>query len=241
MLTGLAVGWVLAKIAFRAPSPSLRMAEQGEPLLAFAALLLAYGTSEVLHGYGFLAVFVAAMTLRSAERGNEYHEHMHQVVERLERLMTLFVLLLLGMALTHGLLAHLDWRGALLALVLVLVVRPLSALLALRVGHAKAKEVSGLDSRERLVTAFFGVRGIGSLYYRAYATGAAAFDGQRWLWSTVAFTIVLSVILHGVLATPAMARLEKRRKERGKQVRPRGPGGPGESGAGAGAPVTSTA
>ena len=40
-----------------------------------------------------------------------------------------------------------------LALVLVLVVRPLSALLALRVGHAKAKEVSGLDSRERLVTA----------------------------------------------------------------------------------------
>lgn len=115
VLTGLAVGWVLAKIAFRAPSPSLRMAEQGEPLLAFAALLLAYGTSEVLHGYGFLAVFVAAMTLRSAERGNEYHEHMHQVVERLERLMTLFVLLLLGMALTHGLLAHLDWRGALLA------------------------------------------------------------------------------------------------------------------------------
>lgn len=241
VLTGLAVGWVLAKIAFRAPSPSLRMAEQGEPLLAFAALLLAYGTSEVLHGYGFLAVFVAAMTLRSAERGNEYHEHMHQVVERLERLMTLFVLLLLGMALTHGLLAHLDWRGALLALVLVLVVRPLSALLALRVGHAKAKEVSGLDSRERLVTAFFGVRGIGSLYYLAYATGAAAFDGQRWLWSTVAFTIVLSVILHGVLATPAMARLEKRRKERGKQVRPRGPGGPGESGAGAGTPVTSTA
>ncbi|MGN6575698.1 MAG: cation:proton antiporter domain-containing protein, partial [Nocardioides sp.] len=70
-LIGTAVGWFLVKVAFRAPSPSLRLAETGEPLLALAAVLLSYGVAEVAHGYGFLAVFACAMTLRSAERSHD--------------------------------------------------------------------------------------------------------------------------------------------------------------------------
>ncbi len=54
----------------------------------------------------------------------------------------------------------------------------------------------------------FGVRGIGSVYYLAYATGVADFGDSRPLWSTVAFTVVLSVVVHGVSVTPAMAWLE---------------------------------
>ena len=111
---GAATGWLLAKIAFRAPRRSLRLAETGEPLLALAATLLAYGLAEVAGGWGFLAVFACALTLRSAERSSEYHALMHQVVERLERLLTLIVLLLLGVALTDGLLSNLTWQGAVL-------------------------------------------------------------------------------------------------------------------------------
>ena len=55
-------------------------------------------------GYGFLAVFVCAMTFRSAERSHDYHAAMHEVTERLERLLTLFVLLVLGIGLSRGLL-----------------------------------------------------------------------------------------------------------------------------------------
>ena len=58
---------------------------------------------------------------------------MHAVVERLERLMTLLVLLVLGMAMTQGLLEDLDWRGVVIALALVLVVRPLAGWVALAV------------------------------------------------------------------------------------------------------------
>ena len=105
-LIGTAVGWLLAKVAFRAPKQSLRMAETGEPLMALAAVLLSYGVAEVAQGYGFLAVFACAMTLRSAERGHDYHAHMHQIIERLERLLTLIVLLLLGVSLTNGLLGR---------------------------------------------------------------------------------------------------------------------------------------
>jgi NhaP-type Na+/H+ or K+/H+ antiporter len=63
--------------------------------------------------------------------------------------------------------------------------------------------------------AFFGVRGVGSLYYLAYAASHEHLPDEPWLWSTVAFTVIISVLLHGVTATPAMARLDARRGRAG--------------------------
>ncbi|MBM6401711.1 cation:proton antiporter domain-containing protein [Phycicoccus sonneratiae] len=210
---GCAVGWALARLAFRSPARSLRLAEVGEPLLAIAAFLLAYGVAELVHGYGFLAVFACALTVRSVERDSDYHRHMHDVVHRLETLLTLVVLLGLGYAITTGLLAHLDWRGVVVGVALVLLVRPLAGYLAL-VGYRCSDEHGRLDARERVAVAFFGVRGVGTLFYVAYATGAAVFPEERWLWSAVGFTIALSVLVHGVLATPVMRRLDIRRDGR---------------------------
>ena len=109
-------GWLLGRQAFHSRSDNLRLADHGEPLLALAALLTAYGAAELVGGYGFLAVFACAMRVRASERGHSYQRAMHAVVERLERLMTLLVLLVLGMAMTRGLLDHLDWRGIVVAL-----------------------------------------------------------------------------------------------------------------------------
>ena len=210
VLLGVLVGWLLAKAAFRAPAPSLRMAETGEPLLALAAVLLAYGAAETLGGYGFLAVFACAMTMRSAERGHEYHAHMHEIVERLERLLTLVVLLLLGVSMTNGLLHNLPWQAALLAVLLVFVIRPVSGLVAMGFRSSTCRIGDHvLTSGERLAISFFGVRGVGSLYYLAYATGEAEFSDSQLLWSTVAFTIGLSVLVHGITATPVMRWLER--------------------------------
>jgi NhaP-type Na+/H+ or K+/H+ antiporter len=213
VLVGVAVGWGMARLAFRAPARSLRLAEVGEPLLALAALLLAYGASEVVGGYGFLAVFACALTVRSVERDHDYHRHMHDVVHRLETLLTLVVLLGLGVAFTNGLLAHLDGRGVAVGVALVLVIRPLAGYVAF-LGHRTQVGASGLTHAERLVVAFFGVRGVGSIYYVAYAAGAASFPEERWLWSTVGFTVALSVLVHGILATPVMRRLDEARADR---------------------------
>lgn len=208
---GLVVGWLLGRQAFHARSDNLRLADQGEPLLALAALLGAYGAAELFGGYGFLAVFACAMRLRASERGHSYQRAMHGVVERLERLMTLLVLLVLGMAMTRGLLDHLDWRGIVVALALVLVVRPLAGYVALASRARDQDREGGLDRGEMMAAAFFGVRGVGSLYYLAYATSHEHVPDEPWLWSTVAFTVIVSVLLHGVTATPAMARLDARR------------------------------
>lgn len=202
---GLVIGRVLAAIAFRSASRSLRVAERGESLLALAALVSAYGVGEVAGGYGFLSVFVCAMTFRSAERSHDYHAAMHEVAERLERLLTLFVLLVLGVALSRGLLGGLDWRGVTLGLALLLVVRPAAGLIGL--APFARHESPPLTRGQRWAAAFFGVRGIGSIYYLAYAAGQAEELGTDWLWSTVSFTVVASVLLHGVLASPVMSRV----------------------------------
>ena len=205
VLAGLLVGRVLAYVAFRSASPSLRVAERGESLLALAALITAYGVGEVVHGYGFLAVFVCAMTFRSAERDHDYHAAMHEVAERLERLLTLFVLLVLGIALTRGLLASLDWRGVAIGLALIFLVRPAAGLLGLAPLGSRSSPLTG---PQRRAAAFFGVRGVGSIYYLAYAAGEVEEFGADWLWSTVGFTIVASVLVHGALASPVMRRVD---------------------------------
>ncbi|ABL83259.1 MULTISPECIES: cation:proton antiporter [unclassified Nocardioides] len=205
VVAGIAVGRVLAWVAFRSASRSLRVAERGESLLALAALVSAYGVGEVVGGYGFLSVFVCAMTFRSAERAHDYHAAMHEVAERLERLLTLFVLLVLGIALSRGLLGGLDWRGVVLGLGLLLVIRPLAGLVAL--APFARRERPPLTRGQRWAAAFFGVRGVGSIYYLAYAAGHAAELGTDWLWSTVSFTVVASVLLHGVLASPVLRRV----------------------------------
>ncbi len=209
VVAGIVVGRILAYLAFRAASASLRVAERGESLLALAALVTSYGVGQVLGGYGFLSVFFCAMTFRSAERSHDYHAAMHEVVERLERLLTLFVLLVLGIALTRGLLDALDWRGVSIGLALILLVRPAAGMVALAVRAGSPEREGGLTRQQQWAAAFFGVRGVGSLYYLAYAAGEAPGLGQDWLWSTVSFTIVASVLVHGVLATPVMDRIDR--------------------------------
>jgi NhaP-type Na+/H+ or K+/H+ antiporter len=198
---GMAVGHGLARVAFRSATRSLRVAEAGESLTALAALVTAYGLAEVLHGYGFLAVFACGMMFRSAERSHDYHAAMHEVTERLERLLTLFLLLAIGIGLSRGLLDSLDWRGVVVGLALLLVVRPLSGFVALLGSRSR------MDRSQRHAVAFFGVRGIGSVYYLAYAAGEAPELGTDWMWSTVAFTVTASVFIHGALASPVLRRI----------------------------------
>ncbi|MDO9455725.1 sodium:proton antiporter [Nocardioides sp.] len=205
---GIVLGRALGAVAFRSRTESVRLAAQGEPLLALAALLTAYGAAELAHGYGFLAVFACAMALRSAEHRHDYHRAMHDVVQRLERLLTLVVLLLLGIAFSSGLLEGLDWRGVTIGVALVLVIRPVVAWVSLAVLPRRNPLAGGLDTSGRFAVAFFGIRGVGSLYYVAWATNEAEFADAGWVWSTVGFTVAFSVIVHGIAATPVMKRLE---------------------------------
>ena len=99
--------------------------------MSFGATLLVYGVAELAQGYGFLAVFVAAVVIRRSELDHEYHEALHDFAETLERLASVVFLLLLGGSAVDGALVALTPVGVVVALAIVLVVRPVAGLVSL--------------------------------------------------------------------------------------------------------------
>jgi NhaP-type Na+/H+ or K+/H+ antiporter len=171
--------------------------------VALASTILAYGVTELAHGYGFVAVFVAAVTIRSSERFHGYHQVLHHFIEQVERLLTVLVLLLVGAAVADGLLSEVGWAEVGFAAVVLLVLRPAAAGLAL---------LGGAGSRpERSAMAFFGVRGIGSVYYLAFALAATDFSEQGRLYGLLALVVLGSVVLHGLTAGPVIGWLDAAR------------------------------
>lgn len=201
---GIIVGRTLGIISFRPPGRLSALADTPQGFVAIAATLLAYGATELLQGYGFLAVFVAAVALRSTERNHDFHDDLHTFTDQTENLLVVALLLMLGGVLMGGILAGLTWTGAVVALLVVFIIRPLSGHLALA--------RSQLSTEERWTIAFFGIRGFGSVYYLAYALNHATFTDTDQLWAIVALTLVLSIAAHGIAATPAMAIIDRARR-----------------------------
>ena len=215
VVAGAGVGWAVGKVlgwaTFKAPHA--RISGTGDGLVALGATLVAYGVAEAAHGYGFLAVFVAALALRATERDHQFHEAMHDFAEQVERLLMMLVLVLLGGAVAGGLLDSLTWKEIAFGLALVFVVRPLAGWIGL-LGAPHSM-------RERAVVAFFGIRGIGSFYYLAYGLNHGDFHGWDRLWAITGFVVLCSILIHGVTATPLMTRIDAwRRREVLREERP---------------------
>ena len=100
-----------------------------------------------------------------------------------------------------GLLGPLTWPAALAGLALILVVRPVAGYLSLIGAPGRPAEHG--------IIAAFGIRGIGSFYYLAYAMAHARFSQAGLLWATIGFVVLVSVVLHGVAVTPIMALLDR--------------------------------
>jgi len=187
-------------------APTLSRSSDG--LTALAITLAVYGVAELCHTYGFLAVFVAAVVIRQQEHAHQYHETLNLFAEQCERLLMAVLLLLLGGAVVGGPLRPFSWQHLVFALLFVLLVRPFVGWLGLLGSNTRA--------RERWSIAVFGVRGIGSFYYLAFASNRAAFADLPALWSVVIWTVLVSILLHGLSAELIMTRLDDWRR-RGKR------------------------
>jgi NhaP-type Na+/H+ or K+/H+ antiporter len=202
---GLTVGYLIGKLLgyliFNI-GDKFKMLETRDGFVALSLTLMVYGIAELLHGYGFVAVFVAGLTLRNFELTHKYHDKLHAFTDQTERIMLAIVLILFGGSLLSGVLAGLTWRMVMFSLLFLFFIRPLSSYLSLR--GAK------LHTREKWVISFFGIRGMGSIYYLAYAFKEAHFPYANELWTIVTFTILLSIVIHGLTATTIMKRMEAR-------------------------------
>lgn len=194
-LIGRAFGWV----TFRIPSET-SLAQTGDGLIALAATFVSYGLTEIINCYGFLSVFVTALTFRHAHRTHDFHREMHDITEQVERLTMMVLLIFFGGALVSGLLGPLTMSDALAALVILLLIRTATGL----IGLAGLKA----DWGEKLTIAFFGIRGVGSFYYLAYGLNHMETSEGSRLWAIVGLVVLLSILMHGLTVTPIMRRLD---------------------------------
>ena len=204
IVAGLGLGWLVGRVfgwlTFHVPAET-KLAQTGDGLIAIAATFLSYGLTEICGAYGFLSVFVTALTLRRSHRDHEFNHDMHALTEQVERIAMMVLLILFGGALINGLLEPLGWRDWLAAIAIILIVRPVAGLIGM-IGH-KA------DLSEKLTLAFFGIRGVGSFYYLAYALNYAGFPQPERLWAIVGLVALLSIMLHGLTVTPVMRMLDR--------------------------------
>lgn len=230
VLGGLAIGAVLG-LAIGRLVVHLRLTRRGAvgfaELLTLGLIALAYGGALLAHAYGFLAVFAAGLALRRVEQHvtpGEYDDvvgavesgsedtathpdtasaHMAAEIltfnEQLERIAEVTLVVLIGGLLASSLFpVEVIWFAPLL----FLLVRPVATMVGLK--------GSATNRTERRLVGWFGIRGIGSLYYLMYAIDHGLAEGTaRQLSSIVIATVAISIVVHGISVTPIMNRYKR--------------------------------
>ncbi|HEY9184255.1 MAG TPA: cation:proton antiporter [Salegentibacter sp.] len=171
--------------------------------LALSLTIFSYGITELLHGYGFLAVFFAGLSLRYYEKiSGDFKRKMHDFVHEIERLLLVVWIILFGGSLMNGMLELTDWKGIFFAFIFVLIIRPLAGL----IGLIGIKE----SFKSKLAISFLGIKGIGSVFYLSWAfVQFEGFDNRNELHSITAYIILISMVIHGFTA-PSIIRYFKK-------------------------------
>jgi NhaP-type Na+/H+ or K+/H+ antiporter len=207
---GLAAAWSVKRLRDRELlAPAL------DGYHAIAAVLAIYGLAELAGTYGFLAAFAGGLAFRRYEADHEANARVHEGSELTEKLLELAVILLLGSMLTLDGLQAPGWEGWLLAALVIVAVRPVSCLVAL--AGSQLEEPS-----EKTFVAWFGVRGVGSLFYAAVAVEAGVLAGAErdlLVWTVIA-CVLLSIVVHGITAGPSLRRLLTRRSSPPQETQP---------------------
>ena len=194
-----------------------------ESFLALGLIAITYGLAIHATAYGFLAVFVAGLGMRNVENRAQattgtldtdsqeppaelqVTETALDFIEDLEKLAEMAAMLVIGSLLTYEMFT---WPNAIMAAALIFVIRPLAIFIT--------TWRSSWSVYQRRIGAWMGVRGVGSMYYLAYVLthGLGPDPIAEKFTHVVLFTVALSVVLHGISATPIMTFYKNRKRLR---------------------------
>lgn len=237
ILAGLGIGWLLGMAIGRLIVYLRREYKESvglDDFLALGLIAFSYGVALLAHAYGFLAVFAAGLAVRRIERlSNEQKPpeavmvavnpgsveevatdpekapaYMAQAMlgfsEHLERMGQIGVVMLVG-AMLHP--PNLAWEAIWVAPLLFLAIRPTAVTLGL-LG-------SDTPRLQRTLMGWFGVRGIGSIYYLMYAIQHGLPPALAQQLTALTLTIVaVSIVVHGISVTPMMNLYQRAIKRR---------------------------
>ncbi len=208
---GIVMGIIAAKMVVLVDQQLQRFRQVDELMEDFVALstiLITYALTEIVNGYGFLAVFVAGVVVQRSYHDPEKKISQFEFTEQVEKLLEVATILILGTLLRYEPIRQFGGQGLLVAVLLIFLIRPLGVWISF-LGRRYPSET-------RFLFGWFGIRGVGSLYYLSYAFGEGLKDtlGEQIAWITY-IVIVISVFLHGVSATPLMNWYEHNIKREG--------------------------
>lgn len=194
ILAGLVVGATLGHIIAVLVSRIGKENPLSDGFVAIALTLFTYGATELVSGYGFIGVFVAAIMFRRYEREHKYHTALHRFSEQIEQLFMSVMLILMGIAIGQGLFDVLTWPAVLLSVLFIILIRPAAGMLGL-IGTKSTLAA-------KLKISWFGIRGVGTFYYLAYGLNHANFEEPkaRIIWAVAGLVVLISVFVHGATA-----------------------------------------
>jgi NhaP-type Na+/H+ or K+/H+ antiporter len=203
---GLAVGW----LGVHGLRRSRLATEAAYPFGTIAVAALAYGAASSLHGSGFLAVYLAGLTLGSvpmpaAKAVEIFHQGLAWVAQ-----VTMF--LVLGLLVFPSQLDDVAFEGTVLALVLVFVARPAATLIA--------TAPAGFAIREQAVLAWAGLRGAVPVVLATFPV-IEGVHGSLEFFNIVFFAVLLSTLLQGATFEPLARALGVAGREREADHNPR--------------------
>lgn len=210
---GLGLGWLCGRAVGHLVAWQMRRQSPlcWDELLYLGTIALTYALSELLQVTSFLAVFAAGVALLHGHReppheGDALDRRLSAFSGRLERLVEVSMVVFLGAAMT---LVRWSWPVVAYALLMVFALRPLAVLLT----------IGGLPPAQRRLLAWFGIRGVGSVFYVSYALqhGVKGPLAQVLISATLA-AVALSIVLHGISATPLMRWYRHWRARRVRQA-----------------------
>lgn len=200
IVMGLLIGWLLYKLVFSITSDNTA-GKISRGILSLSLILLPYAITEFIGGYGFIAVFFAACMFSNYEEHLHHMTSLHNFNEELESFIVALIFITTGVFIALHYRIFYSWEITVIALLMVLVVRPLAGYISL-IG-------TGLNPFQKFVLSFYGIRGIGSLYYLAFALAAANFTEPKKLFALTTATIFFSVMIHGISAHAVQKRIKK--------------------------------
>ncbi len=191
-LAGVAVAWVGGRLINWSESREWMSGSFGR-LAGIALALLAFTGAEQIGGNGFIAAFVAGMTLGNSQRGQ--CEYLYQFLEAEGQLLVLLVFLLLGVHLAWPTIAEGSGRMWLYVVLSLTVIRMIPVAISMTGSGLRAPSVAFLG--------WFGPRGLASLLFAILILEEAALPHGALVFDVVILTVLASVFAHGMSAAPA--------------------------------------
>jgi NhaP-type Na+/H+ or K+/H+ antiporter len=201
-LLGVVLGLIGGRLHHRIPGGGITRRYEG--IYALGLGLTAYGLADVTFGNGFIAVFVCGIVLGAAE--HEIPETFVAFSENISAILQVMTFLVFG-----ALIVAIGYEGSIWALLgfipfALLVARPAAVLLSLA--------GTRLPRPQKAFVAWFGPKGVASMLFALFVLDSEVGATATLIFDVAAFTILASILAHGLTDTVGATWIEKRMRLR---------------------------